>query len=320
MPGYRRARRLSRWCLPHAVLATGIVAGGLGLASASASPADLIAELAYVPAPQRLVVFADLRSLGSSELREDVLRSGTARTATDAFEALTGIRVATDVDRFLAAFPEAGPQREPGAPLVIARGRFDPVRIGRLLATSGAAAAEYRGSRVMAFTDRDGARRAVAFLEPGLVAFGPDELVKRSIDVRGDAAGISTDPAFLSLLRAVNGEPIWAVGRFDELASRAGLPQGVVEQLPDVDWFSASGRVDTDVRIQARAEARDDAAAQELRDVLRGFAALIRVQPGPRKDWRALAASLEIGGEGRSVSLLFSAPAGLLGTLQHLSP
>lgn len=303
-----------------AALAAGVVAFCLGLAPVGSFPSDVPRELAYVPAKLRLIAFIDLRALPNSEFRQSVLRSETGRTVWDAFEARTGINVEADVERLVTAFQESAPEGDSDAPLVIARGRFDQGRIDRVVAADGGEVAEYRGSRLWSRAEQDGVRRALVFLEPTLVAFGPEALVKRSIDAKRDAADISTDAALLTLVRGVAGGQLWAVGRFDELTTRAGLPTGVVEQLPEIHWFSASGRVDADVHVQARAEARDEAAAQELRDVLRGFVALIRAQPGQRRDVRALASSLEIGGEGRTVSLLFSAPAALLGALQHLAP
>ena len=65
----------------------------------------------------------------------------------------------------------------------------------------------------------------------------------------------------------------WTVARFDALG-RTPLPAEVTNQLPPIHWLAASGRVDADVHGVVRAEARDDEAGQNLRDVMRGFLAL----------------------------------------------
>ena len=57
-----------------------------------------------------------------------------------------------------------------------------------------------------------------------------------------------------------------------------------------------------------RAETRDDAAAQNLREVIRGFMALARLQAGQRQArvMPSSSNSLELGGTGKTVSLGFS--------------
>jgi hypothetical protein len=67
-----------------------------------------------------------------------------------------------------------------------------------------------------------------------------------------------------------------------------------------------------------RAEARDDAAAQNLREVIRGFMALARLQAGQRAEVAEMLNSLQLSGEGKSVQLGFSVPAQLFDTLTAL--
>ena len=58
-----------------------------------------------------------------------------------------------------------------------------------------------------------------------------------------------------------------------------------------------------------RAETRDDQAGQNLRDVVKGFLALARMQAGNKPEMQALVISLQVSGTGRTVSLSFSLPS-----------
>ena len=53
---------------------------------------------------------------------------------------------------------------------------------------------------------------------------------------------------------------------------------------------------------------RDDAAATNLRDVVRGFLALAKLQAGSRPDLQPLVQSLDLGGTGTIVALSFTLP------------
>ena len=64
-----------------------------------------------------------------------------------------------------------------------------------------------------------------------------------------------------------------------------------------------------------RAETRDDDAANNLRDVVRGFLALAKMQAGSRPDVQAMIQSLELGGTGNTVALSFSVPSQLFDTI-----
>jgi hypothetical protein len=301
-------------------LGTGLVASYVDLGAARGLVGNAPEELAYVPAEGRLIAFVNVRDLMNSPLGQNILGSASGhRTNNDSFEVVTGINVENDIDRVVASFADAVREGQSDTPLVLARGRFDEARIERLVRGYGGQATQYRGTRLLSYAESSDRRTAIAFVEPGLVAFGPELAVKRSIDAKNTALDVTTNPALMALVRDVDDGNLWAVGRFDELTTRAKVPQGVVEQLPPINWFAASGRIDTAFHALLRAEARDEAAAQELRDVLKGFIALARVRPGGGRDVAALMNSLEIGGEGKTVSLLFSAPPDALGVLERFS-
>jgi hypothetical protein len=105
------------------------------------------------------------------------------------------------------------------------------------------------------------------------------------------------------------GNNVWAVGRFDVLAGQAKLPERVASQLPSVKWFAAAGHINGGISGTLRAEARDDQSAENLRDVVRGFLALGRMQAQADPKVGAVLQSLQLSGNGKTVQLSFSVPS-----------
>ena len=103
----------------------------------------------------------------------------------------------------------------------------------------------------------------------------------------------------------------WTIGRLDVLRAVGRLPPQIATQLPAITWFSVSGRIDSDVSGTVRADTRDEEAANNLRDVVRGFLALAKLQAGGRPEWQTMVQSLELGGTGKSVALSFSIPGAM---------
>jgi hypothetical protein len=107
----------------------------------------------------------------------------------------------------------------------------------------------------------------------------------------------------MNRVRALDSGNVWAVGRFDALTSQANFGQGMVANLPAITWFSASGQVDSGLRAVLKAETRDDESANGLRDVVRGFMALARMQSGNRPELQNVLQSIQLGGTGQVVTL-----------------
>ena len=84
----------------------------------------------------------------------------------------------------------------------------------------------------------------------------------------------------MNLVRSLDNANAWAVGRFDALRTQSHLPANVLSQIPAITWFAVSGHINGGLRGTLRAEARDDEAANNLRDVVRGFLALAKLRVG----------------------------------------
>ena len=201
-----------------------------------------------------------------------------------------------------------------GPPLVLARGRFDQVRLEGFAREEGGVVEDYKGIRLITH-DNFG----VAFVEPGLVALGAPAAVRRAIDTKLAGTGnVTGNDELMQLVKQVDDGTVWGVARFDALTGDAH-PAEVKDRLPAISWFSIKGVVNGGIEGLISAEARDDQAAQDLRQVIQGFVALGRMQAGPNHPEIAdFLNSLQLTGQGKTVSLGFSVPSAMIDTLGAL--
>ncbi|MCC7416875.1 MAG: hypothetical protein IT176_06995 [Acidobacteria bacterium] len=311
-------------------VAAGLVAYSLGYSTIARSSAGGPPELQYVPRDAAIVAYADVQDVMGSDLRRRLKAAlPSSENGQEEFQARTGINVETDIDRVVAVLARSSGSLEPHDGMVVASGRFDNTRIESLMREHGAQVEEYRNKRVLVSADAmhrriepdgrtppaaDRANRtfALAFLEPGIIAVGSSTLVRHAVDLDAGGDNITTNDQVMALVRALdNGNNAWALGHFEALRPEARLPDDIVRQLPAIDLFSVSAHIDGGVYGTLRAETRDDEAASNLRDVVRGLLALGRLQAGSNPEVQAMMQSLELGGSGRTVALSFSVPAEL---------
>ena len=311
-------------------LGTGVVASYMGLQNVVIG-GDGPSELEYVPQDAKAVAFANVREVLDSELRNKLMNARPDADPTpdadpdtndrDGFFEATGLDIEKDVDSLVASL--SGNQ-ENQTPLVVARGRFNNGLIESAImqhAPDGRARVEnYRGTRMIVFRENDRASAvSVAFAEPGLIVLGPDTAVQRALDAKASGNNVIDNAEVMKLVRDSDDGNAWAVARFDALAGSAQLPQEIASHLPAIAWVAAKGHINGGLRAVLRAETRDDASAQNLREVIRGFMALARLQAGQRVEFTELLNSFELGGTGKTVSLGFAIDPAIIDTLSALS-
>jgi hypothetical protein len=277
------------------------------------------------------VAYANVREVMRSEVRQQLLRNmpREAEGRRD-FQRRTGIDVESDIDHIVAGLAPSSEGSLRSEDVVLARGRFDEVRIEALMREHGASVESYRGARlILAEPGRFEAgvdppppspdpadpdtpsrreRLALSFIEPGLAAVGSGTLVRRAIDLKEGGSSVTANENMMTLVRSLEAGNAWAVGRFDQEGAQASLPPALARQLPPLAWFTASGRLNGGIRASIRAETLDQASADGLRDVLRGVVALVRLQAGSRPEVQELCRSLELGGSGTTVAMSFERP------------
>ena len=152
-----------------------------------------------------------------------------------------------------------------------------------------------------------------------LVALGSTFLVRNAIDLKSGGDNVTANEELMNLVRSLQNGNAWAVGRFDALASQAKLPSEIAERIPPITWFTASTQINNGLSGVLRVEARDEAAGNNLRDVVRGFLALAKMEAGSRPELQAVVQSLQLGGNGTTVALSFDLPAELFDLLGSIA-
>jgi hypothetical protein len=297
-------------------LGTGLVAyygGGFPSLSASRSGPT---ELSYVPAGASVVAFANVRELMDSDLRQRLKIVLPQEQGQKEFQEQTGIDIEHDIDYIVAAMTasDAGVADPNG--LVVARGRFNTTQLESLAREHGGVLEEYKGKRLIKAVHGDGPGNhsktvILAFLEPGLVAIGSEGAIRNAIDAQLTAHSITSNNEMMELIADIDqGNNAWAVGRFDAIANQARMPAEIASKLPAVKTFAVMTHIDGGVTGSLRAETRDDASADNLRQVVQGLLALGKMSNDPKAT--ALLNSLQLSGTGKTVKLSFAVPSEVL--------
>ena len=298
-------------------LGTGLVAYYSGFATSALSGPGGPAELRYVPANAAVVAYADVHEIMTSDVRQRI-RAALPDTprGREEFQDHTGINIETDIDHIVAC---AGPHVADGTSvhgsgMVLARGRFDAVKIEALMREHGGRVEEYKGKRLIVSdpANTDGAHPtpgfSVAFLETDLIAVGTGDTVRGAVDVKDGGASVLTNDEMMAHIRGLDSGNAWAAGRFDVLTSQAKLPSEIANRLPPITWFGASADINAGIRAALRAEARDEESGNNLRDVVRGFMALAKMQAGSRPEFESVLQSLQLSGTGKDVAVSVDLP------------
>ncbi len=281
--------------------------------------ADAPAELAFVPSDASAVAYADVRAVMASEFRERIRRIAPDGVGREQLERRLGLSIERDIDRVLVFWaPQAGEDGASG--LALLSGRFDAARLETVARDGGAVVSEEGGARIVSIEVEDVGSLAMAFLQPGLVAVGDLAAVRSAAGRGAGEAGIHANEPMMRLLGRIDtGSTAWAVGRLTDSGLFGLVPERVSARLPPVTAFAVQGRVNGGLGVSLVIEGRDDQAARNLRDVVRGFVALAQMQSIGIPELQAILDSLETGGAGTAVTLSFHLPADALDFLLSMT-
>lgn len=313
-------------------LCTGLVAfynGGLPLLSSAQGPS----ELAYLPADSSAVAYANVREVMNSDFRQKINQAIPTGEARDEFLKETGIDIERDIDTVVAA-AGAGEQ----GPVVLVRGRFNASQIEALLMQNAGTVETYQGIRVATGAHKihavpegsvdvprdvvmkENQPPAVGFLETDLLVVGSVASVKRAIDSKVSGQNVTTNSELMTYVNNIRaGQSAWAVGKFDAMKAAAEVPDQIAQHLPAVQWVALTTQFNGGVTGSIRADATDDAAAENLRDVIRGGLAMGRLVSGQDQRLKLLLDSMQMSGTGKTVALTFSVSSEMVDVLVGLA-
>ena len=294
-----------------------------------------------MPSDAVVVAFANVRQLMDSNFRQQVkgLEPANGETGQAEFRAETGIDIERDID-YVVACMLSSPGDTAGAAdqvngFVLAHGIFNQPRIEALLREKGGVEQTYKGKAIFVHGpdptetaerrhDRDAGeapRRAdgrhLREQRSGCHRDAGRPAARDRHPVGQRAQRRHRQPLDLrKMIDSVSDGNTWAVGRFDVLSKRAQLPAQVASQLPPITWVKASGHVNGGVSGTVSVEARDQAAAQNLRQVINGLKALAALQTGAKPEMTALLQSILVSGDDTTVSVSFTLPSATIDALK----
>jgi hypothetical protein len=139
------------------------------------------------------------------------------------------------------------------------------------------------------------------------------------VDTKASGADIRSNTGVMDRIKDADSGNAWAVARFDAL-TQGRLPNEIANRLPNITWFTATANINGGIHGLLKADTRDEAAAQDLRDVIRGFVALARMQTDDTPALSDLMNSFELGGQGTTVSLGFTISTDIIDALAAFMP
>jgi hypothetical protein len=308
-------------------LGTGLVASYMGLPVSVFSRAAGPDELQYVPSDAAVVAYANVREVMDSDFRKRFKSLEPSQEQRNEFEEKTGLNFEQDVDSVVAAvMPKDGMANNPaGSFLILARARYQAARLEALALEHGAQVSDYQGKRFITTHETNATNdprhddMAFGFVEADLVAFGSVNTVKAAIDAHATNHNIVSNNDMMKLVNEIDNANAWAVGRFDAIANKVGIPNEIASQMPAISWFSAAGHINGGISGSFKAEAKDEATAKNLRDIMQGFLAMAKMQAGNKPGMQQMADSLILSGEGTTVALQFSIPTEVLDVLEGMA-
>ncbi len=283
-------------------------------------------ELAYLPANAVAVGYADVRTIMSSEFSQKLRQILPSGEEKEKLQAELGVDIERDIDSVAAAYV-GGSSPFDGA-IVVVRGRFNTGQIEALATQHGATVGEYKGIKLLTMPAEQSTgdvtthhpSAGVAFLEQGILAFGEESGLKMAIDAHATGDDIRKNAALMAVVNDVRSSGnAWFVGKFDAITGNSAIPDPIKDHIPPVDLFAVSVHVNGGLRGALRADARDDKAAEQLRDVVRGAVAAGRLMAGQNKQMDAMLSSLQITGSGKTVGLTFALPTEFLDVLNGIA-
>ena len=290
-------------------------------------PDGLPLEVRYVPANAEVVAFANIQAVVKLDLRRVLMPTieGGEHKGRQMMHEFAGVDFEKQVHHIVAYVEPYTPAPAAGTAAARVSERIDPrsgvLRPGQNRAahprSRGRDGGLQRQEDVRAPRGGQGirgrARRA------GSHRMGQAVLVRRALDhargASGNAADITTNSEMMNLIAtrpaARHGLSVTSMRCAAECGCRTRGPR----KVPTVRLVSVKANVNGGMRATIRAEAGDKAAADQLRDVVRGFVSLARLQGGAQPALESTLKSIELSGTNKTVQMSFAMTPDTLRTL-----
>jgi len=306
------------------VVVLGVMAGvgALWLNPARAAVGPMPAEALILPADARFVMGFDVKRFTASPFyARYASQRGMQPEALRELEEKTGLNPARDVDQIVVAGTGPG-----SIGVALVTGRFDLYKLGRTLEAQGKViGTSHDGVSFYAFKEEGPRATAVAFLNETSLLFGQKDRVEAAVSsrTRGETP-FKANATLIGLVEKVRpGSTFWMVG---DQSLLAGLPtsvpapgasaEGATVSLPALLSLTVTGDLDPQVSLAIIGQAKDELAAKNLADVVRGFVALMSLQAQQKPELQQLASAVTVATEQSRVLVSARIPYELIDALQ----
>jgi hypothetical protein len=295
--------------------------GVLVLEPARAAVGPLPGEGLSLPADARFVAGFDVKRLTESPFYKKYAQKGGRPDAFADVEARIGLNPERDLDQVLVA----GQDGNTGTGVAMVLGRFDRTKLMRMVEARKDEVTWKALSGTNVYLFKEGSRRAaaLAFLDDRTLVIGTQAGVEATVASHtSGAAGLKGNKALLGLLEQVKpGSAFWMVGDqslLKNLPNAIPAPQGGSGSvtLPNLQSLLVTGDLESAVSVSVTGETTDEAAAKNLADIVRGFAAFMVMQAAQKPELKDLGSAIKVSTEGRRVLLSARFPYEMLDALE----
>jgi hypothetical protein len=303
-----------------AMLAITIAVVGMSFYSNFAARAfgqGLPATVHYFPADSQVVFGMNVQAFINSPVYAQIMQQHEQEIGKDLSDvvAKTGVDPRKDVDYVVAA---GRPNQQKGAGVVIAVGRFVPATIISFINSSSqgnAIRVDYKGATVLMVPEANGSKleKGVAFLSDSEIALGDLDSLHAVIDVRAGAPGIDSNAALSALLAKVNPQDMfWFAGDPSSVMSKVPATAPSIPAISSIQSIYGSLNIGVAVTGKVAVIAKDQTAAGQLADAVRGLIALGNLAGGQNQNLAELMKGLQVTQSANELDLSLTLPLDLV--------
>ena len=307
-----------------------LATGAFFMDPARAAVGPLPAEALVLPADARFVLGFDVKRVLASPFYQKYAKSPSSRPETfrDLKEKV-GIDPERDVDQVIVA--GSGGEKDASG-VVLVSGRFDRNKLAGVIEQhKGVTWKSFKGTTLYMFDEEKKGAGALAFLDQDTLLLGPQKALEAALLARTEGQGLRANKTLMGLVEKVRpGSTFWMVGDQSLLANLpASMPgpggtagSGNQMQIPALQTLTVTGDLDPVLAFEIIGEAKDEAGARSLGDLVRGMVALAQLQSGQNPQLKELATAISVTNEASSNRVRVNArlPYELLDSLQHGQP
>ncbi len=272
------------------------------------------------PEGTRVLGGVDVQAFLASPLYARLEREGKGLSADlQRLRDETGLDLERDVDRVVFAGGNPGDGAE--HVLVHVSGRFDRYALGRAIEKKGRATwRSVAGNTLYLLNEGKGSGGALTFLGDHALVLGSradvEALLEGRAGPRSPLLDVAADvPSSAAFWLAADGQLARSVspGGASPPPGQPAGPAGFA--LPPLRSILVTGALEPQLRVEARAEALDEAAARNLADAVRGLVALASLQAAQKPELQKLASGIQVASQGARATLKIAIPWELLDEL-----